>query len=110
MKWPNSACSDTFWRDHPAAKWPTCKRCGWDGLGEDQNPYCIPVVIYTKCERGLIYIAHNVCNECGHIWHGLSGPSVAHCPKCPSIYWTWKNYKETRPNWCSICEVEFSVI
>ena len=57
-----------------------------------------------------IYIAHNVCNECGYMWHGLLGP-LEHCPnpnECLSLYWTWKNYPINKLNWCRICKVGFT--
>ena len=77
-----------------------CEKCGKE---YDESPICI-------C--GLAYIAHNICNKCGLVWHGPPGPNTPYCPNpkgCDSLYWTWANYKEDRPNWCSICKTSFGI-
>lgn len=119
----NNAYSTAFWRSQSTTKWAICKECGWDGLEEDPNEHCMPILLYNKCERcnkkdnqtpicscGLVYIAHNVCNKCDYMWHGPPGPSTSHCPNprgCDSFYWTWMNYPIDKPNWCEICKVVF---
>lgn len=91
-------------------KWPTCKRCGWDGVGEDPSLFCGPSVTYQSIGNpNEIFIAHNICMKCNFVWHSKAGPG-SHCPnpvECDSLYWTWMNYPIDKPNWCEICKAEF---
>jgi hypothetical protein len=73
------------------------------------RPQCSDCLNELPC-RCDPFIAHNVCNKCGFLWHSPVGPGAS-CPNpkhCDSVYWTWVNYnKEIIPLRCSVCKIGF---
>lgn len=76
--------------------------------GDSLELYCGGCDKLERECRCAPYIAHFECN-CGHVWHDRVGPH-SNCPKCHSDYFIWRNYKESVPLQCKVCNKTWSVV